>query len=196
MPDDVLARCLRAATWAPSGSNAQPWRMCVLRSPEVRRILGPAYRRGFADLIERYGTDLDRDTRAARTGRATRDMVENFEAVPLYVLLCLRDHRGDRGPAAHRSPDHIVGASVFPAMQNLILALRAEGLGTVPTTWFRHCEEELRAKIGIPDHWEPAVLLPVGYPRGRHVPVRRRPVADMACDERWTTPFQAGSARE
>ena len=57
VPDDVLRRCLEAATWAPSGSNRQAWRFVVLRSPEVRAVLGPAYRRGWAGMSGGYGID-------------------------------------------------------------------------------------------------------------------------------------------
>ena len=184
VPDDVLRRCLEAATWAPSGSNRQPWRFVVLRSPEVRAVLGPAYRRGWAEMGAGYGlseVDPDDNSPRARMGRTMQEFVDNFESVPVYVLFCV-EGRG-------RPPLLSDGASIYPAMQNFMLAARAHGLGTVPTTWFAYAEDELRQVVGIPDEWLIAALLPVGYPRGGHGPVRRRPVDDFVRLDQWEAPL-------
>jgi nitroreductase len=184
VPDDVLRRCLEAATWAPSGSNRQAWRFVVLRSPEVRAILGPAYRKGWAEMSGGYGISGDIDpsdtSPTARMGRTMRHFVDHFEDVPVYVLFCLKG----RG-FSHLSE----GASIYPAVQNFVLAARAEGLGTVMTSWFMFCERELRDAIGVPDDWMLAALLPLGYPVGHHGPVRRRPVEQVVAVDRWDTPF-------
>jgi nitroreductase len=184
VPDDVLVRCLEAATWAPSGSNRQAWRFVVLRSPEARAVLGPAYRQGWADMAPGYGgadPDAEDDSPRARMLRTMRHFVEHFEEVPVYVLFCVQS----RG----RTPHLTEGASVYPALQNFLLACRAEGLGAVMTTWFLYCERELRSLVGIPDDWLLAALVPVGWPVGRHGPVRRRPVAELASIDRWNAPY-------
>ena len=184
VPDDVLLRCLEAATWAPSGSNRQAWRFVVLRSPEVRAVLGPAYRRGWDDMSGGYGVaeiDPDDHSPRARMGRTMRHFVEHFEEVPVYVLFCVEERERQVALAD--------GASIYPAVQNFMLAARAEGLGTVMTSWFLYCEAELREVVGIPDGWLLAGLLPVGWPVGRHGPVRRRPVAELAYRDRWGAPL-------
>jgi nitroreductase len=183
VPDDVLGRCLEAATWAPSGSNRQGWRFVVLRSQAARDVLGPAYRRGWADMVGAYGSapDDSDDSARARLLRTMAHFVEHFEEVPVYVLFCL----AGRDRAAWLTD----GASVYPAMQNFLLAARAEGLGAVTTTWFQYCEDELREVIGIPADWELAALVPVGWPVGGHGPVRRRPLSELASLDRWETPF-------
>jgi nitroreductase len=185
IPDDVLQRCLEAATWAPSGSNRQAWRIVVLRSPEARAILGPAYRRGWGEMAGGYGIggeiDPDDTSPTARMGRTMQHFVEHFEEVPAYVLFCVAS-RGHR-------PHLTEGASIYPAVQNFILAARAEGLGTVITTWYLFCEQELRDLIGIPDDWFLAALLPVGWPVGHHGPVRRRSVDQVAYRDRWGDAF-------
>lgn len=180
VPDEVLVRCLEAATWAPSGSNRQGWRFVVLRSREVRAILGPAYREGWAAMGAGYGLaeiDPDDDSPRARMGRSMQHFVDHFEEIPAYVLFCMEG----RGREAQLTD----GASVYPAMQNFLLACRAEGLGAVVTMWHQFAEGELRAAVGIPDDVALAALVPVGWPQGRHGPVRRRPVGEVAYLDRW-----------
>ena len=184
VPDAVLARCLEAATWAPSGSNRQAWRFVVLRSPEARAVLGPAYRRGWAEMAPAYGTGdpgPEDTSPRARLLRTMRHFVEHFEEVPAYVLFCVQGR--------DREPWLTDGASVYPAVQNFLLAARAEGLGGVITTWFQYAEEELRRVAAVPGDWLLAALVPVGWPVGGTGPVRRRPVSELASLDRWDRPF-------
>jgi nitroreductase len=185
VPDDILRTCLEAATWAPSGSNRQAWRFLVLRSPEVRALLGTAYRQGWdekAAQIRSADPAPDDDSPRARMVRSMQHFVDHIEEVPVYVLFCMQGF-GD-GPAVFMD-----GASIYPAMQNFCLALRAHGLGTVVTAWWMHCEAELRQVVGVPDDWSIAALLPVGYPVGAHGPLRRKPVEQVTYRERWGTPL-------
>jgi nitroreductase len=186
VPDEVLRRCLEAATWSPSGGNSQPWRFVVLRSPEARTLLGETYRRAWDENKGNYGVSGDEgpdDTSPrARMARSMLHFVNRFEEIPLYVLFCLK-RRGIRQPALAE------GGSIYPAMQNFALAARAEGLGTVVTTFFLGAETELRELVGIPDDWHLAGLLPLGYPVGHHGPLRRRPVEDVTYVDHWDTPL-------
>jgi len=182
VPAEVVIECLRAATYAPSGSNEQAWRFCVLQSKEARDILGPAYRKGWQNTASVYGIERPASTDSSRRARSTRaifEFVDNFEQIPLYVLFCARRHPNQ--------PEIFVGASIYPAMQNFLLAARERGLGGVITTWFRECESDLRALVGIPDSWEIAALVPVGYPRGSHGTVKRGAVEDVVCWDRWAS---------
>lgn len=182
VPTEVLVECLRAATYAPSGSNEQAWKFCVLRSTEARDLLGPAYRQGWQETAAVYGIERPPASDLSRRARSTRaifDFVDNFEQIPLYVLFCAQHHPNQ--------PEIFVGASIYPAMQNFLLAARERGLGGVITTWFRGCEDELRALVGIPPGWTIAALVPVGYPRGRHGPVRRGAIDDVVCWDHWAS---------
>jgi nitroreductase len=180
VPDEVLRACLQAAVYAPTGSNQQKWRFCVLKSPAARQLLGETYKNGWADYASKMNLEKPEQQDTSRRARFTRSMfelVENFEHIPAYVLFCT-----ERTPFME---ELYTGASIYPAMQNFILAARSHGLGTVVTTWYRLCEPELRRLVGIPDGWVVAALLPVGYPKGSHGPVRRRPLEESVCIDHW-----------
>jgi nitroreductase len=86
----------------------------------------------------------------------------------------------------------LLGGSIFPAMQNFLLAARAEGLGACLTSWASYGGEALlREAVGVPDDWMLAGHAVVGWPRGRHGPLRRRPVADVVFLDRWDAPADA-----
>jgi nitroreductase len=189
VPHEVLLECLEAATYAPSGTNEQAWRFCVLESPEARALLGPAYRLGWERTATIYGIERpapDDPSRRARMTRSIYELVDDFEAVPVYVLFCTLQHEG--------WPPLLTGASIYPALQNFLLAARERGLGGVMTTWFSECEVELRALVGIPDEFVIAALIPVGYPKGHHGQVRRAPVAQVVSWDHWAIHDHASSA--
>jgi len=84
----------------------------------------------------------------------------------------------------------IRGASIYPAVQNIILACRALGLGTVVTTNHILLEEEMKAALGLPDDVRTYALMPIGYPRDKFGPMRRKPLSEVAIRDRWGNPWQ------
>jgi nitroreductase len=178
--DHVLHRCLTAATWAPSGANAQCWRFVVLRSPEQRAVVAAAAAQALAVIEPVYGM-----TRPAATDDSAR--ARSYRAV--YDI---HDHAGDHTSVLfvqQRLPstsDLLLGGSIFPAMQNFLLAARAQGLGACPTSWAAYGGQSLlREAVGIPDDWVLAGHVMVGWPRGKHGPVRRHPVEAVVNVDRW-----------
>ncbi|RAY16778.1 nitroreductase [Actinomadura craniellae] len=176
----TLGRCLRAATWAPSGANAQEWRFVVLRSPESRAVVAKAAEQALRVIEPVYGMtrpDDHDDSRRARTNRATyelHDRAGEFTSV-LFTQ--------KRFPTAS---ELLLGGSIFPAMQNFLLAARAQGLGACMTSWASYGGEPLlREAVGVPDDWMLAGHVVVGWPQGNHGPVRRRPLADVTYLDRW-----------
>jgi nitroreductase len=178
--DQTLDRCLEAATWAPNGANAQLWRFVVLDAPEQRAAVAVAARMGLKTIESIYGmkrpTDDDRG-RAARNNRATYE---------------LHDHAGEHTSVLFTAfknefaSEYLQGGSIYPAMQNFYLAARAQGLGACFTSWASYDGEQvLREAVGIPDEWFLAGHIVVGWPRGHHGPVRRRPIADVVFRNRW-----------
>jgi nitroreductase len=178
--DATLARCLRAATWAPSGANAQEWRFVVLRSPELRAVVARAAAQALKVIEPVYGMTRPADgdgSRRARTNRATYELHDRAGEFT-SVLFTQR-----RFPTAS---ELLLGGSIFPAMQNFLLAARALGLGACLTSWASYGGEPLlRDAVGVPDDWMLAGHIVVGWPRGSHGPVRRRPLAEVAFLDRW-----------
>jgi nitroreductase len=178
--DATLTRCLRAATWAPSGANAQEWRFVVLRSPELRAVVARAAAQALKVIEPVYGMTRpaeDDDSRRGRTNRATYELHDRAGEFT-SVLFTQR-----RFPTAS---ELLLGGSIFPAMQNFLLAARALGLGACLTSWASYGGEPLlREAVGVPDDWMLAGHIVVGWPRGNHGPVRRRPLSEVTFLDRW-----------
>jgi nitroreductase len=178
--DETLARCLRAATWAPSGANAQEWRFVVLRSPELRAVVARAAAQALKVIEPVYGMTRPADhdnSRRARTNRATYELHDRAGEFT-SVLFAQR-----RFPTAS---ELLLGGSIFPAMQNFLLAARALGLGACLTSWASYGGEPLlREAVGVPGDWMLAGHIVVGWPRGNHGPVRRRPLSEVAFLDHW-----------
>ena len=188
--DDTLERCLRAATWAPSGANQQPWRFVVLRSAQARAVITAGAHRSWEELQRFYGVSLPQDDADDAKARVLKAMAEHMRiggAAPGLVLFCIRPQAG--------APDLQQGGSIFPAMQNFLLAARAQGLGAATTLWHMSCEAELRSLIGIPDDWRMAALVTVGWPRGHHRRVRRKQLSEVAAVDSWDQPWPESPSR-
>ena len=181
--DATLARCLEAASWAPSGANAQAWRFVVLRSPEQRAVVAKAAAHALEVIESVYGMSRpadDDNSRRARTYRATYELHDR--AGEFTSVLFAQQHY----PTAS---ELLLGGSIFPAMQNFLLAARAQGLAACLTSWASYGgERPLREAIGVPQDWLVAGHVVVGWPKGNHGPLRRRPLAEVVNLDRWDGP--------
>ena len=188
VPEADLASILWHATRAPSGSNRQPVRYLVLRdgpeAREARALVGEAARAAWATKRAQDGYDRGSGAHAsspkARTARAMQAYVDGLADVPVMVLVCSLPRRSVQG--LH------LGASIYPACQNLLLAARALGYGGTMMMWHGLVEDRLRAVLGIPDDVTVAATVTLGVPEGHHGPVRRLPLADVVFDGRWDAP--------
>ncbi len=174
VPDDAIYRVLDAARFASSGGNRQPWRVIVVRDAEVRRRLAELYRRSWyefhAPLFARPGAEPEPDPFADRQHLVPLHLVVLVSLAGITTTIETLDHSRVVG-----------GASVYPFVQNLILGLRDEGLGTTLTTVLVPVEEDVRRLLAIPDGYRIAAHLAVGWPEGPF-PQRlsRRPVEEFA----------------
>lgn len=186
IPDRDLRDILFAATRGPSGSNRQPFRFVVLTdSPDARAakaLIGEQARRLWGAKRREDGYDRGSgaadDSPKARMARTMQAYVDNFETVPALILPCL---------VRYREPTPMEGASVYPAVQNLLLGARALGYGGVITGFHALADSELKALLGIPEEVFIAATITLGRPRGRHGAVRRRPLAELVYGEEWGT---------
>ncbi len=182
--DDVtLTRCLQAATWAPSGANAQAWRFIVLRSPEQRAVVARAAVHALEVIEPVYGMRrpaAEDNSRRARDNRATYELHDRAAEFTSVLFTQKR---------FSTASELLLGGSIVPAMQNFLLAARAQGLGACLTSWASYGGEQvLREAVGVPDDWMLAGHIVVGWPKGKHGPVRRRPLAEVVNLDHWDAP--------
>ena len=185
--DDVLLRCLALATKAPTGGNRQGVEFVVVRDPATKAALGRQYRRAWA-LYGGAGRLLyGRNEKVRKIIDAVQWQVDHWEEVPVLVIVCYRGVALPF-PAVARSSRY---GSVYPAIQNLLLAARAEGLGAALTTlplWSRVAAHRI---LDIPWNVEPVAVIPMGWPRGRYGPTTRRPVENSVHVDRYgNRPFR------
>lgn len=195
IPDAVLRRVLTAATWAPTGGNRQAWRVIAVRDPVTRRALGELYAGPWRAYAARRRAQLARlpDASRAKGERALAagdHLAATLHAVPVIAVFCFQPEELAITDAALPRPSVVGGASLYPAVQNLLLACRAEGLGCVLTTLLCVVEAQVRPLLGIPEPWATCAFVPIGYPAGRgHGPLTRKPVEAMTFADRWGTPL-------
>jgi len=191
IPDAVLLRVIEAATFAPTGGNVQPWRVVVVRDAAKKRHLAELYAQRWFAYAEGH-KKLIADAPPAVVAKTTRmlesgDYLANhFADTPAVLVFCFNPKIMALTDAKQSRPHVVGGASIYPAVQNLLLACRAEGLGCVLTTLLCEVEPEVRSLLAIPDPWYTAAAIPIGYPvlRG-HGTISRRPVDKMAFADTW-----------
>jgi len=191
VPDDVIERVLQAAAWAPTGGNQQPWRIVAVRDAGIKRALGDLYQPVWADYAaaSRRGiAKLDEARRdgVERTLAAGDYLADHFGETPVVAVFCFSPRNMAITDAGLDRPSVVGGGSVYPAVQNLLLACRAEGLGCVLTTLLCIKEVEVKQLLEIPDDWFTCAAVPIGYPLLRgHGPLSRRPIEKLVYSDRW-----------
>jgi nitroreductase len=173
--DEAVETLLNAAIHAPSGGNRQPWRFVVIRDAEIKRRLGQWY-------LAAWQAATAAMTTLTQPYRYGAELAQQMATVPVLILACI-----DHGTAGIGPGPITRGASIYPAVQNLLLAAGALGLGTVLTTLHTQYEHDIKALLHIPETVETAALIPVGYPaEGARVGrARRRPLSEVVFHERW-----------
>ncbi len=175
--DELIGRVLDAATFAPSAENRQPWEFVVVRDPEVRKQIGDLTRRAW----EQHG-------RAHSEGRLSPELLAEVErgatgsisAAPVLIVVAAD---------TSRALPVTVPSSIFPAIQNLLLAAGALGLGSALTTIATSFAAELRDAVGLPESVVPVAVVPLGVPARPLGPSRRDPFAAHTHRDRYGSPW-------
>jgi nitroreductase len=181
--DAVVRKCIELALRAPTGANGQNWEFIVVKDPRVKDKLARRYRQGwkfsYGGLLRRAAA---RDESMAKIVRAAQWQVDHFTEVPVLVVACLRlGVRDGRVPFALMPHAALSGywGSIYPSVQNLLLAARAMGLGASLITLPLWGLGSARRILGLPRSVTPCCVVALGWPRGRYGPTTRKPVEQV-----------------
>ena len=206
VPDELLSKLVQAAVWAPSGGNAQAYDFVVVTDRDQMGKLADLWRRShdtyISSLGKRGAATMTEDEYQRLLG-TLRYQSDHFHETPAIIVPCYRSPvRVDpgtllgfrrlgalpflrmlaRGTQIGRVTE---AASIYPGVQNMLLAARALGLAANITTWHMFLEPQWKAVLGIPRSVHTYAVIPVGWPMGRMGPVRRRPAAKAIHRDRW-----------
>ena len=177
VPEELIWKVLDAAIRAPSGGNRQPWNFIVVTDPEKKRKIGEWYLDGWQKVYGPAQGAMDADNEQARALRSADYLANHLAEAPVFIIPTVRAS----GVAAVSG----MGSSIFPAVQNLMLAARAEGLGTTLTTLHKTHEAEVRELLGVPEGVETMCLIPMGWPKGKFGAGSRLPVEKVTYWDGW-----------
>ena len=196
--DAEVRRCLDAATHAPSGGNIQPWQFLVVREAATRAAIGAVYARAYARYEPALFAALppfrtpDDEAAFHRSASASRHLAAHLAEASVLVLVLMpaisMTLQDDAGELDVGTPY----ASVYPAVQNMLLAARALGIGTTLTTVYRIYQQDVRDVCGIPERYEIVALVPFGRPARPFRAGRRRPAQSVTHWETWGAREAAG----
>lgn len=175
--DSLVLHLLELAMKAPTGSNAQNWEFIVVKDREVVAKLGRLNRRAIrlgGGIYKRIlGSRMD--DKMLRIEKAVRWQADHFDDIPVVVVACLK---GVIPPWPSVATSSSYG-SIYPAVQNLLLAARAAGLGAALITMPLWSKLLARRALGLPWNVTPCAVIPLGWPIGKYGPTTRRPVGEL-----------------
>lgn len=182
----VIEEILDAGTWAPNSLNSQPYQFIVVRSPDIKAFFGARYDEAMTTRFAALKPADDDNSAFARNVRTAMAFGKTLKDVPVLLVIV-----GERDwpfaiPTEERvgTPPPSYG-SVYPAVQNILLACRAKGLGASLTTMHQVFEEEFAERLALPASHGVVAVVPIGYPKGNFGPVSRRPSRELTYHDRW-----------
>ena len=184
--DAIVLRCIELALQAPTGSNGQNWEFVVVKDRAAKERLRVQYQRAwslYGGVGQRF-TAAGRDESMAKILRAVQWQVEHFAEIPVVVVACLRGSRAPFVPLPPVAESSYYG-SIYPSVQNLLLAARAMGLGASLITLPLWSTTVVRRILGLPISVQPCCAIALGWPEGRYGPTTRKPVGDVVHLDRY-----------
>lgn len=194
VPPALIHRVLEAGTMAPSGSNRQPWAFLVVTDPEPKRRLQAMFAEACVQYVAAIRGVNDRrggvPPETERNLAATQHLSDHLAEVPVLLVVYVREYKEQVGPGMGPA------GSIYPAVQNILLACRALGLGATLTGFMSAYRAELHDLFDVPENYCPVAMIPIGWPVGNFGPTQRKPVHDVAHLNRWNTPFHLNAPVE
>ena len=186
VPEPLIRKILEAGICAPSGGNYQRWKFLVVRDVAVKRAVQALYKRAYDEVIgPRYATSAPPPgvtaEKYARQHAAVEYLTAHFHEAPVWIVACQED--------GATPPGRTAGASIYPAVQNMLLAARALGLASTLTTRHTMFATDADAALGLPPGVNSYAILPIGWPMGNFGPVGRAPLAQVVFEGVWGKPY-------
>lgn len=186
VPDAVIQKILAAGTCAPSGQNLQRWAFLVVTDPAGKRFFGERYDYWMRDRFSSLLSHVNDPTPDGRLMKAAMHLSEHLHEAPVLLFCCGKRDWPFVVPAESRvglaPPSY---GSIYPCVQNILLACRGLGLGASLTTMHQMFEPEMHEFFGIPLTHGVVAVIPIGYPQGNFGPVRRAPAETKTHFNRW-----------
>ena len=198
--DAEIMTCIRAATQGPSGGNIQPWQFLVVTDSATKRALGDVYRRAYARyepaLLAAMPPFRSTEHKASfeRMAGASRHLAEHLGEAAALVLFLMPNISMTLQDAGGALDVGTPFASVYPAVQNFMLAARGLGIGTTLTTVYRIYQDEVRSMCAIPERYEIVALIPMGRPAKPFRVGRRRAAEQLTHWNRFGTKRDGATA--
>lgn len=187
IPKETLKKIVDAGIRCASGGNMQDWAFIIVQDTERKRFIRDYYWNTWQQM--RGSGTLNYDDIPAPQQRmlnAAAHLAAHLDEAPALLLACTRDHYPPIASMGNeRASKVVIYGSIFPAVQNILLACRALGVGATLTTIHCFFEDKLKEKLNIPDDMEVAALIPMGYPQGKFGPVKRNPVEEVIHWDEW-----------
>ena len=186
VPDELIRRILEAGACAANGGANQRWRFLVIKDRGIKEQVQKWYQKAFDEVVgPRYRNSEpppgSSPGRYRRQHDAVQYLTEHYHEAPVWIVACQDD--------GEEPPTWWSGASIYPAVQNMLLAARALGLGATLTSRHLRHEQEVEAILGLPPGVHSYAILPIGYPMGNLGPVRRGPLSDVVFLNKWGEPY-------
>lgn len=186
VPEEMLVKLIDAANQAPSGSNMQNGRWIVVRDPAIKQKLADLNRKGVEAYIAPQasrpeGLPHQSVEKRQRMLNSVLWQMEHLHEIPALIIACMEFGAPVDAATASRG-----AGSIWPGIQNLLLAARAIGLGAAPTTLGLQDHKAVRDVLQLPDSMAAFCLIPVGYPLGKFGPVTRKPVSEIMRFDHWS----------
>ena len=185
VPQELLIKLVDAANQAPSGSNMQSGRWLIVQDADVKMELAKLNRAGVTDyigpMIENPGSLPHQDQeKRTRMMKSVLWQMEHLHEIPALIIACM-----EFGAKADAMMMARGGGSIWPGIQNLLLAARALGLGAAPTTLALQDQAAVAKVLNLPETMGAFCLIPVGYPLGKFGPVTRKPLSEILRFDQW-----------